>query len=790
MSVAELLTIERILPMKKILTKKLSFLAILFLTITLFCSTTVHLSADSSESAYVQDPITFSDEKQIDSVKMITVPFLGSDDQPIYWEFPYSDQFFSMPKEEFSITMARGSMGLTVSAFRDPEESLGLQYMTYLSEAGFTNIFAFGYDKPTSKDSLSGVIGMKQIDDFIVIAAVACGSGYGNEWASNMWMGNETRHEGFETAAKQLENYLEQYIEDNNIEGKKKLWLSGFSRASAVANITAADMIESGEYEDVYGYFFGVPRTTKEPVKYEGIYNICGQNDPVPCVPLQTWGYERYGTDIYTPSQETDPDYGKYLDSLTEIGNQLDGKGFRNNPEINYQLRLIIECFGELLPNSEDYCERLQDIMQDVIIHHESDHLLEVLPEVLDRLKSENAQDKVRIDTLMDYIVYVIGRHMRADQSQIIEGGWDEDAAMVENVALEHLPPIYIRWLFADFPPEEIFTTGIVSRRITIIGNVNVTVEKDGKEIGRINRSGQVNYPERTDSESQPWVPKVIMTRNANETIITLPGNEEYYVKLDTDQDSTVSMYGLLISPKSPTPETDKINMYRMSEGIYGFLVTPGKGIDPNLDEIKGNCMIFTSSNFDYSSVTVMSDELEATRFSFLSLQNAYYLVRNIIVGHLVFLILCLIVNLYHRHKIKQGHPPYSIWYDIAPYLFTINGLNMLTLIVTYNLFAIDIIRIVCASLTMLTIACMSLHGTLRYKRRGSILLTAVLFGLVSVTFLFFNRASTNFSWFKAGIYLLAIFGLCTLAVRTFRNEDGKITNEKPNTETPAVDAG
>ncbi len=197
-------------------------------------------------------------------------------------------------------------MGLTLSAFRGNPGALSLQYETYLKEAGFINICSFGYDKPPAEDSLSDVIGMKRIGDTTVIAAASCGQGYGNEWASNFKVGSGERHEGFSQAAGLFEDHLAGYLKDNGIEGKKKLWVSGFSRASAVGNILAADMIESGEYDDVYAYLFGVPRTTRQPVKYKGIYNICGQYDPVPSVPLQSWGYERYGTDLYTPAWESD----------------------------------------------------------------------------------------------------------------------------------------------------------------------------------------------------------------------------------------------------------------------------------------------------------------------------------------------------------------------------------------------------------------------------------------------------------------------------------------------------
>ena len=201
--------------------------------------------------------------------------------------------------------MAQGSLGLALSAFRSSTGLLDPQYETYLKGAGFEDLFSFGYDEPSTEDSLSGVIGMKKIDDFTVVAAVTCGQGYGNEWAGNLKVGDSVRHEGFDQAAKLLEEHLDQYIKDKEIEGNIKLWLTGMSRAAAVANVTAADLTERGGFDDIYAYLFGVPRTTKEPVAYKGIYNICGQYDPVAATPFQSWGYERYGIDLYTPAQES-----------------------------------------------------------------------------------------------------------------------------------------------------------------------------------------------------------------------------------------------------------------------------------------------------------------------------------------------------------------------------------------------------------------------------------------------------------------------------------------------------
>ena len=356
---------------------------IVFVMITL-----VHASL--SCPAYAEEALVFANDNRLGEVQKINLPFPSVNGTKVEWDYPYSDKFFSLPSEEFSITMARGSLGLMVSAFRSPAGKVKPQYETYLREAGFTNIFSFGYDKPTDVDSLSGVLGMKHIDDCTVVAAVACGQGYGNEWASNFNVGNSERHEGFNQAAILFEDHLALYSKDNGIEGRKKLWVSGFSRAAAVGNILAADMIESGEFDDVYAYLYGVPRTTRQPVRYKGIFNICGQYDPVSSIPLQSWGYERYGYDLYTPAQESDSDFAEFASSANAVGNKLDGKGFYNNPEINYQLRMILESMGEFYPDSNSYCEGLQDLLSEAVLNHSDDHVLTLLTRAYNEIKPTN----------------------------------------------------------------------------------------------------------------------------------------------------------------------------------------------------------------------------------------------------------------------------------------------------------------------------------------------------------------------------------------------------------------
>ena len=742
---------------------------VIILMIALFHTSAAVPSFAEETSGTGPDPVIFSDEKQLDDVQQIHLPFPDVTEEALEWDFPYSDEFFSLPTEEFSITMARGSMGLTLSAFRSEFGELAPQYETYLTQAGFTDIYSFGYDETPTTDSLSGVIGMKRIGDCTVIAAAACGQGYGSEWASNFKVGSGENHEGFSQAAGLFEDHLAQYLKDNGIEGRKKLWVSGFSRASAVGNILAADMIESGEFDDVYAYLFGVPRTTRQPVRYKGIYNICGQYDPVPSVPLQSWGYERYGTDLYTPAQEADADYTAFALAANAVGISLDRKGFRNNPEVNYQLRLILESLGEFFPDSDIYCKKLQDLLADAVVNHSEAHILELLSTAFEDLKPDNSRDKAKIDIFTDYIGFIVGQHLRVDQRQIEDGSWDPDATLAANLALEHLPTTYVRWLFSEEDPQRLLNGSHTSRRLSVIGAVDVTVLKDGNPVTSVDIDGNISYLLQEGSAEDTRDPGVFMMRNENVTIVSLPNNAEYIVRIDSDKRRTVTFYDLIITPEKLTTQAGKINLATIGKGSYEFTVSPDEEIPTSPNELSGNYTLLGSSGYDYSPTAVMNDELEATKHYFMSLKRVYRLVFHVVVGLVVFLLGCIIVRLVHRHQEKKGHPPFSKWFVIMPYLTVIAGMTILTALVTYHLFAVDMVRIVCASFTVLTIFLLSLRGTIRYPRKSSILLTTILFILFAITFMFFNRRQITFSWLKMTLFAIAVALFSAAAVRTFR---------------------
>ena len=727
------------------------------------------------EAAIVNDgsaQLRFADESILEYTQYIDFSYLETGAVLNRWSFPYSDRFFEIPSSQFSVKMAQGSLGLAVSAFRSTrfEE----QYETYLHQAGFYNLYPFGYDKPTGEDTISGIIGMKEIDGRTVIAAVTCGQGYKKEWAGNMKIGKGVRHQGFNTGARKLERHISKYIEENGIDGDKVLWITGMSRAAAIANLTAADAIQSGEYDDVYAYLFGVPRVTKKPVKYTGIYNICGQYDAVPAIPMQSWGYERYGIDLYTPSQEADDAFPLYALEADAVGDALDGKGYRNNPEVNYQLRLIIEFMSELFDGSDDYVDRFQDIMVRAVNRHGDEEAMEILTDAFRTLRPRNKREEKRITTAVDYISYIVAQHMRADQRQINDGSWDPTESLNSNLMIEHRPSTYVKWVFSDLYPEEKFMSPIESRRVTVNGKVDVVVYEGDYALTGINKYGRVYSP---DPDLPPEISgehSIFTMRNGDETIISLPNDHSYSLLINADDSRDVSYLDVIVTPEDLVPEKVTIHMIRFRNGgVVMMDAVPGEDLtEPEL--LSGNYHPVSDTEYTYSPTVIMRNELQATKGAFLSLGTAITLIRGIVGGLLLMIVVCAVIGIRHRRKVKSGeHEPYSNLYVIIPHIICIAVSAGLTQFATFFLYTIPAARAQCATITMIFLTLLSVRGFLRSKKPMAFLI-AVLMGLLAYcTREFFN--DTDFSTFSV-INMLAFFaliaGLTGVACWTFRSQD------------------
>lgn len=265
----------------------------------------------------------------------------------------YKDDYFKKTSYEYNPSLATMSLSFAMSAFANGKES---DYKNKSSNARMLlkSIVGVSDDqievndwftkKPTS-DSIGVVIGNKKIqvedDKFTLIAIAVRGGGYEQEWASNFTIGRTGQHDGFNTAKNNVISFLKSYVNEKNISGSVKFWITGYSRAAATANLVGGE-IDSGikisskisyEPKDVYTYCFKPPagaltENVKSKAIYNNIYSIINLSDPVPYVAPAALGFSRYGIDRFLPSRATtSDDYEGKMAKMLAIYQSLENTG-------------------------------------------------------------------------------------------------------------------------------------------------------------------------------------------------------------------------------------------------------------------------------------------------------------------------------------------------------------------------------------------------------------------------------------------------------------------------------
>lgn len=256
----------------------------------------------------------------------------SSKNEKVYFEMEgaehetyYSDDYFFLNNKELHEEIAHVSGALEFTCF-DGTKDYQNRYKKpkkFWKSIGFSNIYfnpAF-INKPTSHSIGYGIASKTIHNDggtYTLISTMVRGSDYEAEWISNITIGVEGNAQGFDEAATEVKRGIEEYIINNNITGNVKFWITGYSRAAATANMTAAKIIDNKipnvnySDKDMYCYAYETPMGALVSVdearsdKYLGIHNFINYNDLVPLVAPSRWGMTRYGTDHYFPDRLND----------------------------------------------------------------------------------------------------------------------------------------------------------------------------------------------------------------------------------------------------------------------------------------------------------------------------------------------------------------------------------------------------------------------------------------------------------------------------------------------------
>lgn len=247
-------------------------------------------------------------------------------------EYPYTydDNWFLGDSTNYNHELAKMSLKAAIAAYGTGSNEDGSEYIQELmsDKLGFSNLDVY-YPEP-KRNSIGYAIGSKKIPSengegtqSLILVAIRGGK-YGAEWGGNFTIGTGGLsdglagdiHEGFSRAAEQVENGLESYIkwqkEDGELSDDCIVWVVGYSRAAATANLLAKRLddgnIEGLGRDNVFAYCFECPQNSRAKnltsEKYNNIMNIVNPLDFVTMVAMDEWKYGRYGQTFYLPYEE------------------------------------------------------------------------------------------------------------------------------------------------------------------------------------------------------------------------------------------------------------------------------------------------------------------------------------------------------------------------------------------------------------------------------------------------------------------------------------------------------
>lgn len=377
----------------------------------------------------------------------------------------YSDEYFYNSSMEYNQSLATMSLCLAMSAFGSEDtqsyEDKSTNIKNLMEELMFEEfeVSESFKIKPTT-DSIAAAIAHKKIQDndgeiYNLIAIAVRGGGYEQEWASNFTLGKTGNHEGFTYAAEQIIDFIREYISSCELEGQSKLWITGYSRAAATANLvagaldygTSLDSDITLAREDLYAYCFETPaglsdkQAINDDVTYGNIFNIVNPNDIVTKVAPVTMGFGRYGIDKVLPTKESKTGYKEQYDAMIKQYNAIENTSGYTVDDFKYYKVDLKNAFNKdnVVYEANDYMSMgafLDDFLYKMVTNHISrdkfvDDLQEGVREVCklvyyDDEKVAEAVDifisKITdVDTLIKIVVMAL---------------WDKDLALGEITEL------------------------------------------------------------------------------------------------------------------------------------------------------------------------------------------------------------------------------------------------------------------------------------------------------------------------------------------------------------------
>lgn len=256
----------------------------------------------------------------------------------------------------------------------------------------------------------------------------------GREWHSNFDIGFSAEHRGFSRAADFAELLTGDYIFTRAIGMEPRFIITGVSRGGAVANILAKRLCERYGTDSVWAYTFASPNVTisRRRADCRCIFNLVRDEDVFTRIPLEGWGYSRYGRDIRLKTGD---------------GFNLSFKALTGSDYIGFDKASVLDGFlcavMKLAPNVHAYYKRRREVGDRRL------SMYEFMTSVADALSSEQDAADILMSAMMsDY----------ADLLSFISEGADIGELIAPSAAVpkcsitdSHSPAAYIAAMECGF---------------------------------------------------------------------------------------------------------------------------------------------------------------------------------------------------------------------------------------------------------------------------------------------------------------------------------------------------
>ena len=500
----------------------------------------------------------------------------------------YSDAPFILPATMYNHTLAQMSICMATSANRPIPYNSNVtlkpdQYLVqYLKDCGFTDLREDDYDKTPSLYTVATAIGRKTVVDadgenFTLLAVGVCGGNYKKEWLSNVTLGLGERHQGFDSAARAVTDRIFGYLGSNHITGRVKIWIAGFSRAAAVSNVTAANLVDSQAFgkENIFAYTFATPRTTSNygPDGYENIFNIVGPMDMVPQLAPASWGFGRYGIDLTLPGMETDRDFQvKY--SLVQDGFEEGYQSLTNyNPKMNLCLRLLIGMSEEMVTNQKEYDNSAQENILSLLEDKSPQNAMRVLRSLTLSTKDDSPEKLALEDNMVEFIgrfITSIALDLRDVEARPNMG------TIGSRIFHEHIEDLYLMWMNVGLGPEELFDNKTTFTYLIVSGEPKLTIQDstNSEVLCTIDPSESLTPFEQEDQGIAVIAETFYNQRtNENDCLVVLPHEGGYRVTWDSSDSGKDVTAWIIPSTTVIAPEYEAYSRsWKSSEATSGTI--------------------------------------------------------------------------------------------------------------------------------------------------------------------------------------------------------------------------